>query len=242
MADENDPISGFFAYYGELWRATKEIPEGPFASKIRKLCLVSLIDGIAKALYPNLGNRERFVRAIKHFGSWDLGLRISMPHLKALLDLSPEPDFEPLRQKVQQCLGSWLPGELVELDRDLPIEVTRSLWPKDKTLRSTLGRIDLEDITHVRLFYAYRNLLVHEFRDRPDYLNMDDRQYPFYMNIAPEQRWDIFYPTGFFYFLGERILGEVERYFKRSRLNPRRYLYGMEYLIEELCEKGDSAI
>lgn len=240
MAVSADPIARFITYYEDVCERAQAITDGEFGRRVEKLCLVSVIDAVAKVVYPSRGNRDRFTRVISTFGGWEASTRVSLPHLDALLGRSPEPDFEPLRLRARELVAGWIPGEFVQLDRDLPLAEARALWPRDSGLRSVMGRVQLDYLQHAHLLYAYRNFLVHEFRDRPDALEMDDTEHPIYIHMwdfdPAAAHWDVFYPTRFFGGLARRVVREVGDYLRRNDLDPRHHLSSFEYLIEELCE------
>lgn len=241
MADAPDPVARFTGYYQQVCERARGLADGDFGRRLEKLCLVSVIDAVAKVMYPSQGNRDRFTRVISAFGGWEASTRVSLPHLDALLVRSPEPDFEPLRLRVRELLAGWLPGEFVHLDRDLPLAEARRLWPRDSALRLLMRRVPLEHLQHAHLLYAYRNFLVHEFRDRHDALDMDDTEHPIYIHMMEGMdngtaRWNVFYPTRFFGALGQRIVLEVGEYLRKNDLDPRHHLSSFDYLIEDLCE------
>jgi hypothetical protein len=238
----DDRIQHFIGYYRQVAETAKIIPRERHGGTLRKLSLVAVIDSLAKAVYPRRGNRDRFTRTIQRFGEWPDASRVSLPHLQALLSIVPDPEFEELRKFVAERIRAWSPGDFVDVSRDLEIETARSKWPKDNALKSPVGDVTLEALQHSHLLYAYRNLLVHEFRDLPDPMSRHERDTPVYLTrISMDAevdvpRWYLYYPTGFFQALTERIIGRVGEYLTSNGLDPTQQFTSAEFLVEELCD------
>jgi hypothetical protein len=238
----DDRIKRFVGYYRRAAVGAAEVGDSDHLPKLRKICYVAILDALGKAIYPSRGNRSRFTQLVDYFGEWRHSKRVSLPHLAALLDRCPDPAFEGLRALVRTELASWLSGTLIRLDRDPEIERVRSLWPKDPALRTPLETLSLDHFQHSHLLYTYRNLLVHEFRDRTDPIREDNRDVPFYVHASvidyerDYERWDVFYPGGFLRDLTSRVLDNVEKYLLERQLDPSLHFSSGEYLLEALCQ------
>jgi hypothetical protein len=177
-----DRIDQFIRYYAHATEVAAALEGDDHVPKLRKICFVAVLDALGKAIFPTRDNRGRFTQLVEMFGGWSDCKRVSLPHLAAMLARCPEPAFEGLRLLVLEQMGAWAAGHLISLDDDLEYEKARSAWPKDPALRTPVGSLTLEHFQHVHLLYTYRNLLIHEFRDRTDPISEDKRDVPFYVH------------------------------------------------------------
>jgi len=239
--DVSVQIDRFVTFYLNAIDSTADLKDHQHGLKLRKICIVALLDAVSKSIFPTRDNRHRFTELVRRFGNWPEASRVSLPHLSALLSKVPDPEFEALRLSVNEALASWTPGTVLKLDRDLEYERARSMWPKDQALRTPVGSITLEHMQHLNLLYTYRNSLVHEFRDLSENPLGDDRPYPRYVHVDPYDeesgfpRWQLFYTSGFFHALGRTVLENVGEYLRTNKLDPMRHLSTGEYWLEDLC-------
>ena len=243
VSNENAEDRGrqFFAYYRGATDAAAGLSGSGHIPMLQKISFVAVMDALGKAIYPRSESRARFTQLVEFFGGWPESKNVSLSHLDALLDRYPDPAFEGLRDLVKEMLGTWSSGEVITLDKDPDIALVQKVWPKDPSHR-TLGGLSLDYFKHSHLLYNYRNQLVHEFRERADRFGKDDREYPFYRHLTTlgleheTDRWDLFYPGGFFRVLAATTLDSVEKYFVERRLDPTRYFTSGAYLLEALCD------
>ena len=95
-------IIRFITYYRRATDAATALRGAAHISTLRKICLIAVLDALAKAIYPTRGdNRTRFTQLIERFGDWEHCRYISLPHLSELLRRSPDPGFEDIRSHQQ---------------------------------------------------------------------------------------------------------------------------------------------
>ena len=187
----------------------------------RKILLVSILDTLSRARHPNLvtSNHDRFVDFIQSSTGWEDCERVSAPLLLARLEKDPALQDIKLARDLRKWIGQWREGSMPRAADDPRVtELTPS------GVLSQNG-VPLErHYTHVELFYAYRNVLVHEFREPGvDFGILGDRS-PYYIRVddldSAEQRWHLVYPADFFQTVGERALENVKQYLVANQLNP----------------------
>ena len=197
----------------------------------KKSLYVAVLDALARSVYPQKGNRDRFVAFIREFGSWKEADRVSLPHLATLLSKVPDPAFSQVRQYALAEIAKWSEGQMVTLSRDPSYDTIRKLWPQDKDGRFPLAQISLESLQHVHLLYAFRNSLVHELRQLGYGVEREQDKEPYYMSctsLGPgidaadsgEKTWELTYPVTFFETLCACTLLRLEKYLKKDRLDP----------------------
>jgi len=131
---------------------------------LQEILFATILDSMSRTVFPNKGNRDRFVEFLKKFSAWKEGNHISLPHLVQLLKKAPDPSFEKLRRYANLQIDKWGSSEIILLNRDPSFEEIRKLWPSNNEHRFALGKVELESLQHWHLAYTYRNGLVHEFR------------------------------------------------------------------------------
>jgi hypothetical protein len=233
-------IDRFVTFYSGAVESAASLKEHRHGAKLRKICVVAILDAVSKAIFPTRRNKSRFTELVKRFGAWSDCRRVSLPHLQALLAQAPDPQFESLRLLVNEALASWISGTIIRLDQDLEYDEVRALWPKDQNLKTPVGRIVLEDLQHLSLLYFYRNALVHEFRELAAESHDDDRTEPHYVHaeileVDDEwEMWQLYYPSGFFHVLAGTVLENVREYLLKNNLDPMRHFSTSRYWLEEL--------
>jgi len=178
-----DRIERFIRYYQRVAGSAASLNGEAHVPKLRKMCLLAVLDALAKAIYPNRENRTPFTQLILRFGGWLDCRKITLPHLAALLAHCPEPSFEQVRSFTNRELNTWGSGAIVRLDEDSDHEGIRSRWPRDPALRPPMD-ISLEHLQHEHLLYTLRNLLVHECRDQEDPIGEERRETPYYVHFT----------------------------------------------------------
>lgn len=82
----------------------------------------------------------------------------------------------------------------------------------------------LRDCRHTHRLYAYRNHLVHEFREPGHGIEFsDDGSSPYYhgrTDEAARESWELVYPIGFFRLLAHRSLATLKTYLLQADLDP----------------------
>lgn len=243
MQKDNDlqiQINKFISYFTHKYEIIKNSKFEESDELFKKILYVGIIDALAKTVFPRPGNRERFVEFIKTFSDWGNGERISLPHLKRLLDFTPEPKYAEIRKFVVSKYSQWIPGHVIELENDPEYKEIIKYWPKGYVNSEIIEGIKLESIQHVHLFYSYRNSLVHEVRNlgygieenslekEPSYHHMD--------TLNGEKTWELVYPLGFFENICESCIDRLEKYLILNNINPYNSFKFGSYWREELNE------
>jgi hypothetical protein len=219
MKRDNDlqiQIKNFISYFTHKYEMIKNSKFKESDELFKKIFYVGIIDALAKTVFPKRGNRERFVEFIRTFSDWENSERISLPHLKRLLDFTPEPEYTGIRKFVISKHNQWIPPNIISLTNDPEYKEIIKYWPKAFVNSQIIEGIKLESIQHVHLFYSYRNSLVHEIRNigygieevalknEPSYHHMD--------TLNGEKTWELVYPLGFFENICESCIGNLEKY------------------------------
>jgi hypothetical protein len=209
-----------------------------------------MIDTLSKAAYPQLGsrdNRKRFVTFIKNFANWKYSEKISLPHLKVVLENTSDPEYSQLLQLANSQSNRWVQGVIIELDKDPNYIDVYDLWPKDKDgkpkpIKVHGKQIRIDFLTHGSMFYAYRNSLIHEMR-KPGYgVDWEKKVEPYYVSMdhlddtgrLKGTSWELVYPINFLALVCESALEQLEKFYKNNEIDPYSlFTYGT-YWIEEL--------
>jgi len=255
MKELRDSIDCFISFFHEQIQsiASIQLSKPGDCLLFKKILYVSMIDSLSKAVSPQLGNRsrERFVGFFKSFIKWKYSEKISLPHLKAVLENTSHPDYSKLKTFANSQSAKWVEGEIIELDKDPDYMDVFDLWPKDgngkpKSINICRRNITLNLLTHGSLFYAYRNTLVHEMR-KPGYgLDWETKKEPYYAimdHLEKEGKlsrsWELVYPVGFLEDICESVLEVLEKYYKNNKIDPYAFFNFGTYWIEELNASGD---
>jgi len=233
MSNKED-INTYCSYFKERLEEIKTIENRLY----RKLFIVAMIDSLARAVYTNKENRERFINFIRNFSDWQDCNRVSLPQLALNLQSDSEIRDSELRREVEERLRRWQSVKIYWINEVDPGE------KEIKKLTTTLESIRLiEKSTHAELLYIYRNHLVHEFREpgHPPEISSDDTT-PYYCSVTElnnkisdrsysgeklrelmrtsRRTWELVYPVGFFVSIVEKSLAILELYLEEKDLNP----------------------
>lgn len=235
----NDDIDRFSLFFYNRVEDASLIHIGEYDHIYKKLILVSVLDSLARTIYPQRKNRERFIYFIVNFSDWSDGDRISLPHLVRLLDKSPEPEFSELRKYAHSLYSKWHDGSVPNLAEDPDYNSIRSRWPKDKDLMKLLDNTSIDSLKHYSLLYFYRSCLVHELRkpgygfesgiDTPHYHSSTDSVFD-----TDSLRWELVYPTKFFINMCKTCISNAKLYYNENKINPYNYFTFGTYWISEL--------
>ncbi|MBT9613137.1 MAG: hypothetical protein IV108_07720 [Burkholderiales bacterium] len=213
----------------------------------KKTLYVAALDALARSAYPQIkGNKERFVKFIGQFGSWNDANRVSLPHLAALMSKAPDPAYSRVREYTLAELTKWGEGQEVPLSRDPPYDTIHKMWPSEKGAPSPLVKVSLKSLQHIYLLYTFRSSAVHELRGLGYGVEIDNDKEPYYLSCTtsfePEdtasnsgvKAWELTYPLRFFEMLFDRSLIQLEEHLKKDRLNPYTSFRFGTYWIPEL--------
>ena len=227
MNDTSGRIAQFVGYFAQQLSTIRDLPQLPYVRQFQKNLYVSVIDALARCVYPRRGNRERFTSFVAGFGRLPEHSRVSLPHLAQLLTRVPDPEFTDLRAFVRERLGTWLPGKIIQLDQDPDLEQILKLWPSQGQHRQPIPNVTVQSFQHVNLLYAYRNSLIHEFRQPGHSQEIGDNPEPHYMHqLHPESTqtgagvWLLHYPRPFFDRLAESGLANLKAYLEANGIDP----------------------
>jgi hypothetical protein len=236
METINNQIEKFCTYFQRqsiVISGLRSVPEdtaeiGPGDYQIRfyqKVLLVTALDTLAcirfpKENYPALyrKNRERFIRFISDYASWESGALVSLPFL--FDDLSKYTSKSSrllfyIKNKIDQF--DTKDGTLLTLDRidELPEKLLAiAFTEKEEEL--------IRYYQHYALLYRYRNFLVHESREPGKAMDgIRDTEYEAYyhgyINVA---KWHLAYPVELFNRIFLNTLENLKIYLVESQLDP----------------------
>lgn len=243
----NEEIELYFKYIESMKESICSLSSGKkeFTPHLKYLSCVGLIDTLAKCINnPNQkSNYKRFTNFINIFCGWNDCTRISLPHLVRFLQLIPSPDFEKLRKFANSSLAQWSHGKMHYLDSDPAYNEIHDLWPKDKEYREPVEKVSLESITHLSLFWKFRNSIVHELQipgygmlglvtKKPGYHSMTN--HTGINRDNPIETWELVYPVPFIMELITNGIKNLKQYCINNFLNPYDYYKFGSYWIDEL--------
>ncbi|MDD5007976.1 MAG: hypothetical protein PHU49_09505 [Syntrophorhabdaceae bacterium] len=242
-------IAAFLSAFDEHIRIIAGIQVNRNPKRYKKILYVTVLEAIAKVRYPSKGARDRFVKLVHNCGDWNDADRVSLPHLVAALERTSDPQFEPLRQFAYAGLRDWGSGGPVYLESDPDLPNIQSLWPKDNggvLLANRDVHLELPQLRHVEMLYAYRNYLVHESRQPTAGFEEDDDIAPFYesVNMHPTvfgnrvSEWHLVYPAAFLEKLCNCCLSSLGEYLRANQRDPYLTLRDGWYLVEHLNNDG----
>lgn len=211
-----DHIQQYFGWFREQLEKIYSLEPREF----RKLLTVPMLDALARAYLPTEDkNRVRFISLVRDFGEWQERERVSLPQLAYRIEKIPAFSTSDLANAVEERLSTWSSGSIIRLGVDATPD---ELMP---IAHSTQDRSLISESVHLNLFYEYRCLLVHEFRE-PGYSievtgEQDDQ--PYYIGmIHPDGRdtWELTYPVAFFKRTALAVIEGLEDKFLRDDANP----------------------
>jgi hypothetical protein len=181
----------------------------------RKVLYATALDALARAAFgPTLGNRERITRLIRELSGWSDADRVSLPQLQQRLRAKGRHRHR-LYRKVSSDLNSWIGGAKIGLQYSPPATALMPLAQGDEAKT-------IAECHYSELFYAYRNSLVHEFRE-PGY-GWDvagTSVQPFYMSyLGMEEQWELVFPVRFFESVVTGALSGLKAHLLRHKIDP----------------------
>jgi len=227
MREINDTIATFCGWFKQNLDKIGDVDERLF----KKILYVSWLDALAKSVYPKKGNPKRFTGFVQKFCDWPERDKVSLLHLHQYLHLNPDPEFETLRIKINQQYNGWRASDKISISNDPDFATIAAKWPKgaDQAL--------IHNMKHLKLFYRYRNALVHELKP-PGYALQSPEEYndkPFYYPLPSESSeeiiWNLAYPVKFFHRLCDTSLFKLKEYLVDNQIDPNNsYTFGPFWL------------
>lgn len=187
----------------------------------KKVLLLVILDTLGRARYPDdENNKSRFIKVIKEHIRWENSSRVS---LYRIMLSSRSQHFDDLTKFAYESVNKWNEWELPNLSADPLIDEVQHLATDEQ------GRKLMRESTHSNLLYAYRNHLIHEFREPGAGMEMDSRDIaPYYhrmIHLQPngndeKETWELVYPLGFFVTLATSCLQKLKQHLLMNDLNP----------------------
>ena len=151
--------------------------------------------------------------------SWSERDKVSATQLKFSLEKNGK-HSGPLSDLINNRIASWNDGSLIKPSQDLIFEEV-----KDRATPDVLKFV--EENRYAKLFYKYRNALIHEFREPPEF-GMDlgtDSTAPYYLGMVDHQSteessWKLVFPVKFLERLCERSIDGLEKYLIENNQDP----------------------
>lgn len=238
-AKVNESISEFVTFFRDRFVEIEKISV-LYSHQYQKVLFFSAVDTLARVYQPEkTNNRKRFTSFVEEFSSWSDGRRVSLPHLSRVLEVSTDPQFGNLRQFVTEALQGWKTGRVLPLTADPKLEQIKERWPESVRLDGPLKGLTAESLTHIELIYAYRNILIHEFRTpTADFTNTG----PCYMyqttlgSCGDPKRggWILSYPVSFIKGVAFKCLEGLEAHLTKNQIDPyESFIFG-DYWLDSL--------
>jgi hypothetical protein len=208
-------INQYCSYFEEQLKKVSMVEERLY----KKILLVTMLDTRARVRRPNVqSNKDRFASLIRDCANWPDGNRISLPQLSFLLQTFPATGSK-LKREVDERLDSWQYGRIYRLSEVDP-------WADELKPFATITDEQklLDNCRHADLLYAYRNHLVHEFRESGYGMGIsDDDTTPYYHRMTELQgrdTWELIYPIEFFIYITGCSLDSLKRYLLDNDYDP----------------------
>lgn len=113
-----------------------------------------------------------------------------------------------------------------------------------------IGKVKLEDLTHVNLFWTLRNNLVHEMRIPGYHIKLFEEQQPHYCSMSRIQRdeftgkmnmehqtWELIHPISFYNLIIDNAAVRLPFYFMKNSIDPiAKYHFGSCWLENTILE------
>jgi len=237
-------ITNFVSSFAEHIKIIANISVTRNAKRYKKILYVTVLEGLAKTRYPSKAPRDRFVKLIHNYSGWVDSERISLPHLVAALERTPDSRFEQIRKFAYSKLRDWGSGGPVYLDKDPSFLQVQSLWPKENGALVCIEglQIELRRLRQVEMIYEYRNYLVHESSQPTVGFEQEDDLKPFYESFDDHvtvfdnkvSEWHLVYPSGFLEQLCKCCLSSIEQYLLTNSRDPYESFKDGWYLVERL--------
>ena len=208
-----DDIDEYIAFFRDK---TAEIGQLEALPIYRKILYLVEIDTLGRAAFPSeKGHKTRVMKFLDECSNWIERNRVSAIQLKYSLEAkgkSSSPLFKLSNDRINEC------GTRIDASEDLTFEEVQSRASSD----------DSEIVDQVRydkLFYKYRNTLIHEFREPGKYAipSVDDLS-PFSKAVEDAstggKTWELVFPVKFLERLCERSIDGLEKYLIENNQDP----------------------
>ena len=212
-----DTIDEYIAFFRDK---TAEIGRLEVLPIYRKILYLVEIDTLSRAAFPSeKGNKTRVMKFLDECSNWSARDRVSAIKLQHSLEKNGK-SSGPLVDLINDRIDSWNDGALIKPSQDLTFEEVQGLATPD-VLKF------VEENRYVKLFYKYRNYLIHEFREPPGF-GMDlgaNSSTPYYLGMVDHQStgessWKLVFPVKFLDILCRNSINGLKKYLIENNQNP----------------------
>ena len=225
----NSAISLYIGHFRKKVQRLKDYALDPEDLLLKKNILVSVLDALSRTTsnYAD-GTRGRFTGIVANFGDWPNHSRVSAPHISYFLRNLRSPAYESARAFIAEIIRKNSHGGFVTLSSDPEFEDMKKLWPAQAD-QKLVNQLSLSSFTHLNLLYEYRNSLVHELREPGRGMEFhENHNEPFYHGMTTieidgssmSKTLELVYPLNFYFLLTENVINNVERYLRKSAIDP----------------------
>lgn len=238
-----EDVNKFIDVVDKLYKNIDTVQSSQFEDNYKKIIAFSTIDMMSKAVYGDsiYGHRNRFTKFILEFGNWEYAERISLQQLIYVISRDSSPLLNELKQYCEGLISNWPTGEPITLNNEPRYEDMVGLWPKNYKVG---GKIELDYLKHVNLFYSLRNSLIHENRPLGYSFELFDMSVPYYSSRGVIKRddsgklvelsheaFELSHPVKFFYAIIKNSLDNMKQYFLENQVNPyNNFRFGSEWV------------
>ena len=216
-----DDIDKYIAFFRTK---TAEIGQLGVLPIYRKILYLVEIDTLSHAAFPSeKGHKKRVMKFLDECSNWSERDRVSATQLKLSLEAKGKIS-SPLFKLINGRITSWIRGTLIKPSQDLNLEEVQNLAYSDVSK-------SVDEARYCKLFYEYRNTLIHEFRE-PGKAKVIDEYYdsPYYLYVddidTGDSSWELVVPAKFLERLCEGSIDGLEKYLKDKNQNPFSYEFG----------------
>ncbi|MDE0405378.1 MAG: hypothetical protein OXI53_08705 [Nitrospira sp.] len=214
-----EDIDQYIAFFRDK---TAEIGRLEVLPIYRKILYLVEIDTLSRAAFPSEkshNHKKRVIQFLNECSNWRDKNRVSAVLLKYSLEKNGKCSGA-LFDLIKKRIDSWGCGTIIYSDQDLTFEEVQNCATPD-VLKF------VEENRYVKLFYRYRNFLIHEFREPPEF-GMDlgtDSTKPYYLGMvahqsAEESSWKPVFPVKFLEVLCRNSINGLKRYLIENNQNP----------------------
>lgn len=219
-----------------------ELPK--YGELYKKIICFGIIDTLSKVVLDLKLHRKRITKFISTYSNHKIWNKVSSSHLMKLLELESFKEFDSLKTEILKILNRIQTQSYCIVD--LSYEEICQRWPKIQSIKHSINnrKNGISDITHLNLFYNYRNYIVHELR-RPDSTWDDDLNHtePYYeckidARVIPNKNcWEIGYPLGFFVKLCTELIQNSKYFLKSESINPYTKFDRTDFLLKDFNQR-----
>jgi hypothetical protein len=242
-------VDRFAAVFHAYVCAIGSVALGNDDERYRKILYFTVLEGLAKARYPNRGPDDAFSSFLVTYCGFSEGEKVSLPHLVGALERTSEAEFDDVRTFAFDALRKWGSIGPIGLERDPERAEVQRRWPKstDGSSRKIpeLG-LDWPTLQHRNLLYAYRSKLSHESREQTMSFETPSDVRPYYESVHDDERpidtqeieWHLVYPSLFLAATCRTGIEALKVWLLAESVDPyHQFVFG-HYLVGKLNDPG----